>query len=231
MVSLVGTPTACPHCPHPEIRPWGHASGTRDIGAPWVQTDLWSAEEYSLGRPSSQGPVDILPGKIQRRGVGPEGGRARPLMQSFRRMTIGRPSWSSDLSWPGRRFSVPTEEEGAPSHWPPAKWGWLTGPSTRERGFGCWPGLYHIQNVNAYHSRLKGWILFFHGVATSYLAHYQGWRRMIEQFGNHLTSGLWLTLTVGQLEVQQDCVTWPCFLNDHPKNSFRIRISKMKPGV
>ena len=25
--SLVGTPTACPHCHHPEIRPWGHAAG------------------------------------------------------------------------------------------------------------------------------------------------------------------------------------------------------------
>ena len=27
VVSLVGTPTACPHCHHPEIRPWGHAVG------------------------------------------------------------------------------------------------------------------------------------------------------------------------------------------------------------
>ena len=31
-----------------------------------------------------------------------------------------------------------------------------------------------------------------------------GWGRMIERFGNHLTSALWLTLMVGQLEVQQD---------------------------
>ena len=27
VVSLVGTPNACPHCHHPEIRPWGHAAG------------------------------------------------------------------------------------------------------------------------------------------------------------------------------------------------------------
>ena len=30
-------------------------------------------------------------------------------------------------------------------------------------------GAYHIQNVNAYHSRLKGWMQRFHGVATRYL--------------------------------------------------------------
>ena len=27
VASLVGTPTACPHCHHPEIRPWGQAAG------------------------------------------------------------------------------------------------------------------------------------------------------------------------------------------------------------
>src|SRR5699024_5395244 len=30
-------------------------------------------------------------------------------------------------------------------------------------------GLYHIQNVNNYHRRLKGWIQRFNGVATKYL--------------------------------------------------------------
>jgi len=37
--------------------------------------------------------------------------------------------------------------------------------------------VFHIQNVNAYHSRLKGWINRFHGVATKYLDHYLGWFR------------------------------------------------------
>ncbi len=32
--------------------------------------------------------------------------------------------------------------------------------------------VFHIQNVNAYHSRLKGWMKRFHGVATKYLEHY-----------------------------------------------------------
>ncbi|WDE98342.1 IS1595 family transposase [Lentisphaera profundi] len=36
-------------------------------------------------------------------------------------------------------------------------------------------GVYHIQNVNAYHSVLKNWIKRFHGVATNYLDHYLAW--------------------------------------------------------
>lgn len=33
-------------------------------------------------------------------------------------------------------------------------------------------GVYHIQNVNSYHSRLKKWRDRFNGVATKYLEHY-----------------------------------------------------------
>lgn len=40
--------------------------------------------------------------------------------------------------------------------------------------------VFHIQNVNAYHSRLKLWIKRFHGVATKYLDHYLGWFRYID---------------------------------------------------
>ncbi|MDP3709450.1 MAG: IS1595 family transposase [Polaromonas sp.] len=43
-------------------------------------------------------------------------------------------------------------------------------------------GAFHIQNVNAYHSRLKGWMARFHGVATKYLVNYLGWRRMLERY-------------------------------------------------
>jgi hypothetical protein len=42
-------------------------------------------------------------------------------------------------------------------------------------------GSYHIQNVNAYISRLKHWMRRFKGVATHYLPSYLGWRRMIER--------------------------------------------------
>ncbi|MFD2191840.1 IS1595 family transposase [Pistricoccus aurantiacus] len=39
---------------------------------------------------------------------------------------------------------------------------------------------YHIQNVNSYMSRLKGWMARFHGVGTAYLPHYLAWRRLFE---------------------------------------------------
>lgn len=72
------------------------------------------------------------------------------------------------------------------------------------KGIRVLAGVYHIQNANAYHSRLKGWMQRFHGVATKYLGHYLGWRRMIERFGDHLNSALWLTLAVGQYHLQHE---------------------------
>jgi len=39
---------------------------------------------------------------------------------------------------------------------------------------------YHIQNVNSYISRLKGWMSRFHGVGTAYLPSYLAWRRLFE---------------------------------------------------
>lgn len=41
-------------------------------------------------------------------------------------------------------------------------------------------GVYHIQNVNSYHSRLKKWIDRFNGVATKYLQHYLAWFRYLD---------------------------------------------------
>lgn len=40
---------------------------------------------------------------------------------------------------------------------------------------------WHVQNVNAHHSRLKGWIARFRGVATAYLPNYLGWFRALER--------------------------------------------------
>ena len=41
--------------------------------------------------------------------------------------------------------------------------------------------IFPIQNVNAYDSRLKGWMQRFKGVATRYLDSYLGWRRFYER--------------------------------------------------
>jgi len=40
--------------------------------------------------------------------------------------------------------------------------------------------IYHIQNVNAYDSRLKLWIKRFNGVATKYLESYLAWMRLLD---------------------------------------------------
>lgn len=41
-------------------------------------------------------------------------------------------------------------------------------------------GAFHVQNVNAYHSRLRQWFGRFHGVATRYLPNYLGWHRALD---------------------------------------------------
>ena len=57
--------------------------------------------------------------------------------------------------------------------------------------------VYHIQNVNAYDSRLKGWMTRFNGVATKYLPNYLGWRRLLEKQGSELTSQRYLAAAIG----------------------------------
>lgn len=59
-------------------------------------------------------------------------------------------------------------------------------------------GVYHIQNVNAYDSRLKTWMRRFHGVATKYLENYLGWRRELERWGNQISPQLILQAAMGR---------------------------------
>lgn len=49
-------------------------------------------------------------------------------------------------------------------------------------------GIWHVQNVNAYDHRLKRWMGRFHGVATRYLHHYLGWRRLLDRFKDQVTA-------------------------------------------
>ena len=61
----------------------------------------------------------------------------------------------------------------------------------------------HINNVNAYHSRLKEWLRPFHGVATKNLSHYLGWRRTLEAFGQTKDPSRWLNAALGSGTYQQ----------------------------
>ena len=59
-------------------------------------------------------------------------------------------------------------------------------------------GAWHVQNVNAYHSRLKTWVREFNGVATRYLENYLGWFRTLDRESpNSLKAVPWLVLAMG----------------------------------
>jgi len=58
-------------------------------------------------------------------------------------------------------------------------------------------GAIHIQNVNAWHSRFKGWLVRFKGVASRYLVHYSGWRRLLDA-DDLRTPAQWLCAAVRQ---------------------------------
>ena len=59
-------------------------------------------------------------------------------------------------------------------------------------------GPWHIQNVNAYHGRIKSWIAKFRGVATDYLENYLGWFRALDRVSkSRLKVAPMLALAVG----------------------------------
>ena len=61
----------------------------------------------------------------------------------------------------------------------------------------------HINNVNAYHGRLKQWLNRFNGVATKNLPSYLGWRRAIEAWGSKLDPPNWINSAIGNGPYQQ----------------------------
>ena len=61
----------------------------------------------------------------------------------------------------------------------------------------------HINNVNAYHGRLKEWLRPFHGVATKNLPSYLSWRRTIEALATASTPDAWIMAAAGLGPYQQ----------------------------
>lgn len=62
---------------------------------------------------------------------------------------------------------------------------------------------FHINNVNAYHGRLKEWMRRFHGVATVNLPSYLSWRRTIEAMANPSQTKDWIRAAAGLGPYQQ----------------------------
>jgi hypothetical protein len=51
-------------------------------------------------------------------------------------------------------------------------------------------GIFHIQNMNAYHSRLKRWIRHFNGVSSKYLDNYLTWFKFLDSKAFEDTTGV-----------------------------------------
>lgn len=60
-------------------------------------------------------------------------------------------------------------------------------PLNISRGLRVREGVFHIQNVNAYHSRFHQWRRRFQGVASHYLLNYAGWFRLLDTAKQTLT--------------------------------------------
>ncbi len=55
----------------------------------------------------------------------------------------------------------------------------------------------HINNVDAYHGRLKERMRRFHGAATKNLPNYLGWRRALEAWGSQASPEKWILGAIG----------------------------------
>ena len=62
---------------------------------------------------------------------------------------------------------------------------------------------FHLNNVNAYHGRLKEWMRRFHGVATKNFPNYLGWRRALEAWGDQANPPNWILGAIGMGPYQQ----------------------------
>jgi transposase-like protein len=67
--------------------------------------------------------------------------------------------------------------------------------------------VYHVQNVNAYGSRLKTWMRRFNGVATCHLANYLGWRRYLDRNNSVPSPAAFLSASLGIKSIQQLTMT------------------------
>ena len=76
------------------------------------------------------------------------------------------------------------------------------GPVNLSPGIRVVAGVYHVQNVNAYDSRLKTWMRSFNGVATCHLANYLGWRRYLDRSRANSTAASFLSESPGMKSFQ-----------------------------
>jgi hypothetical protein len=73
-------------------------------------------------------------------------------------------------------------------------------------------GIYHIQHVNSYHSRMKYWIEGFRGVSTKYLSNYLCWFKWlsVKNSQKDVEKAKFIFL---RLSAEETNVTWKKFSN------------------
>jgi len=76
-------------------------------------------------------------------------------------------------------------------------------PVSAHQGLRVRDGVFHIQNVNAYDSRLKTWMRRFNGIATKYLDHYLGWRLLLERYRDPLSPALCIAEAAGRWNINR----------------------------
>ncbi len=97
--------------------------------------------------------------------------------------------------------------------------------------------VYHVQNVNAYDSRLKCWMHRFHSVASRYLSSYPGWRCILDETKDALTPTDILPAAWDVWRYQQ--LTWHslldkrllCSVNVKNPKSGRTKLSHMNAAI
>jgi len=91
-----------------------------------------------------------------------------------------------------RKAGIPLHAAGIPLHAAPAP-----GKPTAEAPHP------HINNVDAYHGRLKQWLNRFNGVAAKNVPNDLGWRRALEAWGDQATPQSWIKGAIGSGPHQQ----------------------------
>ena len=71
-------------------------------------------------------------------------------------------------------------------------------PVNLQEGIRVVANVHHVQNVNAFGSRLKTWMRRFNGVATRHLESYMGWRRHIDLSNGNLTADALLSISLNR---------------------------------
>ena len=134
--------------------------------------------------------------------LSPATGRARPSTRSCLRSTAPSRALPSPAS--SRRAIISSATAARRSPLSPRKAGILSPRRTRAPGKPTPKATtLHINNVNAYHGRLKQWLNRFNGVATKNLPNYLGWRRALEGWGGQLAPQTWIKGAIGNGPYQQ----------------------------